>query len=166
MWRPKSFEFPKEPEILPAITLRTLRYDPRAGTSPEILKKLDPNGPPLREATEEDTPGWYVRVEPEANFRRRARKDFARWLNGYVAEKHTSAQAAGLVRGPGKRDLARFVWAAKYQVEGALLKDLGKQYGVSEEAVLEGINWVLDLIRLEARAGSRGRKRAGRSPAK
>ncbi len=166
LWRPKSFKFPKEPEILPAITLRTLRYDPRARTSPELLKKLEPNGPPVRDPIEENTAGWYVQLESEAGFRSRAGKDFERWLDGYVAEKHKSALSAGLVKGPGKRDLARFRWAAEYQVKGARASELANKYCVSKEAIVDGWNWVLELIRLKPRVGSRGRTRGGRSLSK
>jgi hypothetical protein len=162
LWRPKPFKAVSEPEILPPIKLTTIRYDPRSGISPEILTKLDPNGPPLKDPVEVDTPGWHVSLEPEPHFRDRALRDFKRWLDGYVARQGESAVEAGFVPGPGKRDLARFAWAVKYQVEEAPTSELAKLYGVSKEAVTEGINWVLDVIRLEPRTGRRGPKRGAR----
>jgi hypothetical protein len=161
MWRPRPFKGPKEPEVLKPIYLKTLLHDPRASISSELLEKLDPDGPPARNPTEVDTPGWYLELEEEASFRKRISKDFERWLSGYIANRHESAKASGLLKGPGKRDLARFAWAAQYQVKGTHASALAEQYGVSNEAVVDGINWVLDLIRLVPRAGRRGRKRLG-----
>jgi hypothetical protein len=159
LWRPKPFKIPTKPETLPPIQLRTICSDSRVGISSELLNKWDPNGPPLKEPTEVDTPGWYVSLEPAPHFRDRVLNDFNRWLDGYIANRQESAEAAGLVRGLGKRELSHFLWAARYQVDKAVASDLAKQCGISTAAIVAGINWVLDVIRLEPRAGERGQKR-------
>lgn len=166
MWRSMHSKLPSNPPTLGSILLRTSHLDPRANVPRELLKRLDPNGPSVRDPEEIDTPGWYLHYEQEHSFRRRVSYDFKRWLDRYVAAQHDSARAAGLVKAPGRRDLARFVWAARYQVNGARTSDLAKQYNVSKEAVVEGINWVLKLIRLEPRRGCRGPTRGRRLNAK
>jgi hypothetical protein len=166
LWRCKPFKLPNEAQILRPIRLQTIRYDPRAGISRELLQELDPNGPPVKDPEEVDTPGWFLELEEEGGFRSRVSKDFKRWLDGYIAIRRESARKEGLIKAPGKRDLSHFIWAARYQVEGTPASDLAKEYNVTKEAVSEGINWVLDLIRLEPRVGRRGPKRGRSSPAK
>jgi hypothetical protein len=146
-WRPPSFDLrPPKPEILPPIPLRSIVFDPPTKATKEI-----------------DTPGWYIELEPECSFRDRIMKDFKRWLDTYVSSRRQSAQSAGLVPGPGKRDLQHFIWAAKYQVGGLSYTEIAKEHKkrgthVTDDAVENAVKKLLDLIHLERRPPRRGPK--------
>jgi hypothetical protein len=159
LWRARQADIPKEPELLPPVQLSTIIFDPRAGISPKLLRDLDPDGPPLMEPKTVNSAGWYIEHEPEPAFRKRMRCDFDRWLVDYIARRKREAKAAGLVRGPGKRNLASFVWTAEYQVAKISVAKIAKKYGVRDDAVDDAIDRTLDLIQLQRRPGNRGPKR-------
>jgi hypothetical protein len=140
MFRHKPYEFPSEKVALPPIQLRTNHHDGR-------------------KMVEIDTPGWYVSVERESNFRRRVSADFKRWLDTYVTRRKESTRTAGLLKAPGKRDLQHFIWTAKYQIGGIPASNIAKEYGVTPEAARSGIEDILNLIGLEPRPGRTGPKR-------
>lgn len=146
MWREKRWEFPKEREVLPPIQLRTVH-------------------PQLQGSVELDTHDWHMGIEPESFFRNRVLKDFERWLDNYLEARIESARAAGLVKGPGKRELQHFVWAAKFQIEGMSVEKIAAEYransthSVTADGVRDAIERVLDLIHLERRRGAHGPKR-------
>jgi hypothetical protein len=158
----RSWNPPVKPmDNLEPIQLRTVVHDTRASIPREMLDRLVPDGPPIEPPKEVNTPAWQVEWEPEGSFRARALKDFQTWLNGYVADRKRSAQSTGLVKGPGKRDLSHFVWAAKCQVERVPLPQLANKYNVSPETMVDGVRSILNLIRLSRRPSLRGPKSEG-----
>jgi hypothetical protein len=161
LWRPARPTVRVEPEVLPPIRLKTMVNDPRSDIPASILRKFDPNGPPIREPNEEDTPGWYVGLESAAEFRRRAHCDFKRWLDDYVAYQSARAKSIGLVKGPGKRELTHFIWTAKYQIEQAPATRIAaewKSHNITKHAVEKAVYGVLELVQLEPRPAHPGRK--------
>jgi hypothetical protein len=153
LFRPQNFIAPQELEDLQPIQLRTVLYDPRANISKEILDRLMPDRPPLADPKEVNTPAWQMEWEPESHFRGRILKDFKSWLNRHVADRRRSAQSAGLVKAPGKRELSHFAWAAKYQITGESAAAIAEEHGshVTKHAVEKAVQGILHRIRLEPR---------------
>lgn len=158
LFRFRKPALPQPAENLAPIQLRTVVYDCRANIPKEISDSLGPDGPPIVDAKEVDTPGWCVEWEPESVFRERALKDFREWLNRYIAARKLSIESAGLVKAPGKRELLHFLWAVNYQVNGDSAAVIAEQHkAVTKYAVEKAVQGVLDMIRLEARDPRPGR---------
>jgi hypothetical protein len=145
-WRPKlSNQFPKEPEVLPEIRLTTENYDVRSKASISV-----------------ESPGWYIQVESESNFRTRMLKDFKRWLDSHIDDRKEAARKAGWVKGPGRRELSHFSWAVRFQVGKESAAQIARECNRSEEAVDDGVETVLAMIHLDRRPGLKGPKRGAR----